>query len=188
MLWSPTTRGFYAVELHGDAIPGDAVKISEAEHAALLDGQAAGLRIETAPDGAPVLAAPPLDDLKVARKAAAQAALAARIALGMPWADQTLQIDEASQGRLSAAVLMAQYGLPQGFAWRMADNSWLPVDAASLVTMARAAGAHVTALRAHYWGLADAIAAAPDAAAVEAVDLDAGWPLPASGTPDEPPA
>jgi hypothetical protein len=121
---------------------------------------------------------PDLPQLRAATKASAQHQLAARIAAGMPWSGRVLQIDEASQGRLSAAVLLSQYGLPSGFAWRMADNSALALDAAGLVAMAHAAGTYVAALRARYWAIADAVAAAPDAAALEAIDVTAAWPDP----------
>lgn len=126
-----------------------------------------------------------LATVQAARKAAAQAAFAARIALGMPWGDAAVQIDDASQGRISAAVLMAQYGLPDGFTWRMADNSAVPMDAVALVAMARAAGAYVTALRMRYWQIVDAIAAAADAEAVAAVEVDTGWPTASSPAPAE---
>lgn len=55
-LYSPSTRGFYLPEMHGDAIPADAVAVSAEAHAALLAGQAAGQRIVPGPGGAPTLA------------------------------------------------------------------------------------------------------------------------------------
>ena len=42
MFYSPTTGGFYTREIHGDNIPVDAVEITEAEHAALIEGQSLG--------------------------------------------------------------------------------------------------------------------------------------------------
>jgi hypothetical protein len=42
MLFSPSTRGFYLPEIHGDAIPQDVVGVSAEQHAALLAAQAAG--------------------------------------------------------------------------------------------------------------------------------------------------
>lgn len=181
MHWCPSQAGFYDPDVHGAAMPADAVEISDALYQDLLAAQALGQQIKDVA-GWPVAVDPPqtLATLRAARKAAAQAAFAARIALGMPWGDATVQIDDASQGRISVAVMMAQYGLPDGFTWRMADNSAVPLDAAELVTMARAAGAYVTALRMRYWQIVDAIAAAADAGAVAAVDVDAGWPT-ASG-------
>ncbi len=189
MFWSPSHRGFFHPSLHGAAMPTDAVEISDALYRDLLAAQALSQQIEDV-DGLPVALDPPiapqtLATLQSARKSAAQEAFAARIALGMPWGDAAVQIDDASQGRISAAVLMAQYGLPDGFTWRMADNSAVAMDATSLLAMARAAGAYVTALRMRYWQIVDAIAAAADAEAIAAVDVDAGWPDPSSAAPAE---
>ena len=46
---------FYAPEIHGGAIPAGAVEISDEEHAALIEGQAAGRIIAAGSDGRPVL-------------------------------------------------------------------------------------------------------------------------------------
>lgn len=46
---------FYAPEIHGSEIPAVAVEISDEEHAALLEGQAAGQIIAAGPDGRPML-------------------------------------------------------------------------------------------------------------------------------------
>jgi hypothetical protein len=46
---------FYAPEIHGEAIPTGAVEISDEEHAALIEGQAAGQIIAAGPDGRPQL-------------------------------------------------------------------------------------------------------------------------------------
>ena len=59
MFYSKSTAGFYSHEIHGDNIPSDAVEISSAEHAALIDGQSNGKRIVADENGFPVLADPP---------------------------------------------------------------------------------------------------------------------------------
>lgn len=59
MFYSKSTGGFYVREIHGDNIPGDAVEITEAEHAALLEGQAQGKRIVDDENGRPILQDPP---------------------------------------------------------------------------------------------------------------------------------
>ncbi|MDO9235958.1 MAG: hypothetical protein Q7U28_08000 [Aquabacterium sp.] len=58
MFYSKSNNGFYAIEIHGDAIPADAVEITDAEHAALLEGQSQGQRIAADAGGFPVLADP----------------------------------------------------------------------------------------------------------------------------------
>lgn len=55
MFYSPSHAGFYSVAIHGDEIPADAVEISAAEHASLLDGQSQGKRIVADAQGRPVL-------------------------------------------------------------------------------------------------------------------------------------
>lgn len=55
MFYSKSTGGFYDTEIHGDAIPADAVEITVDEHAALLAGQAYGKVITADANGAPVL-------------------------------------------------------------------------------------------------------------------------------------
>lgn len=59
MYYSKSTGGFYDAAIHGDNIPGDAVLITAAQHAALLDAQSVGKRIEAAADGYPVAIDPP---------------------------------------------------------------------------------------------------------------------------------
>lgn len=59
VFYSPTAGGFYTREIHGDSIPGDAVEITEAEHAALIEGQSQGKRIVVDESGRPVLVDPP---------------------------------------------------------------------------------------------------------------------------------
>jgi len=52
--YSPSTGGFYASEIHRKAMPADVVKISDQQHAALLEAQAQGHAIEADESGAPV--------------------------------------------------------------------------------------------------------------------------------------
>lgn len=69
--FSPSTLGFYAAELHGSAIPADAVEITEAQHADLLAAQAAGAVIAADGAGRPVAqAAPPPPPIRVIRSLA----------------------------------------------------------------------------------------------------------------------
>lgn len=45
MFFSKLTSGFYSRDIHGDAIPADAVEITDEYHSELLAGQSAGKRI-----------------------------------------------------------------------------------------------------------------------------------------------
>ena len=55
MFYSKSTGGFYLTAIHGDNIPGDAVKITASLHAQLIDGQSRGKRIEIDASGKPSL-------------------------------------------------------------------------------------------------------------------------------------
>ena len=59
MYYSKTTSGFYDTAIHGDNIPSDAVEITPAVHAALLEGQSHGKAIIADVNGHPVLQDPP---------------------------------------------------------------------------------------------------------------------------------
>ena len=45
MLYSSVTQGFYSVAIHGEAIPADAIEVSDDLYAALLAGQSWGQEI-----------------------------------------------------------------------------------------------------------------------------------------------
>ena len=78
MFYSKTTNGFYSHEIHGDAIPSDAVEITAEEHFALLEGQSQGKRIQADKNGYPFLADPPApteEELQVIRNQEARAYL-----------------------------------------------------------------------------------------------------------------
>jgi hypothetical protein len=55
MYYSPSTKGFYSSEIHGDNIPVDAVGISDAYYLELLNGQEEGKQISADENGFPVL-------------------------------------------------------------------------------------------------------------------------------------
>jgi hypothetical protein len=57
ILHSGSTRSFYRRDVHGTAIPADAVEVSAERYAELMQAQAAGQEIVPGPDG-PVAQAP----------------------------------------------------------------------------------------------------------------------------------
>lgn len=78
MFYSKQTGGFYSREIHGYVIPSDAVEITTSEHAALLEGQSQGKRIQAHETGYPILADPPApteEELQVIRNQEARAYL-----------------------------------------------------------------------------------------------------------------
>lgn len=64
IFFAASTSGFYSEEIHGGAIPDDAVEVTVEEHAALLSGQASGKLIARGADGRPALVdpLPPTDE------------------------------------------------------------------------------------------------------------------------------
>jgi len=54
-LYAASTNGFYDAELHGAAMPEDAVEITAEVHAALLTAQTEGAQIVPGPGGVPTL-------------------------------------------------------------------------------------------------------------------------------------
>lgn len=63
--YSKTTTGFYSSEIHGDAIPADAVEISTEKYFELRDGRAQGKSISSDVDGLLVLVDPPPIDPQI---------------------------------------------------------------------------------------------------------------------------
>lgn len=59
--FSPSTGAFYHTDLHGEAMPADAVPVSEQTHAALMRAQGSGAEIVAGPGGAPIARKPAQD-------------------------------------------------------------------------------------------------------------------------------
>jgi hypothetical protein len=82
MHYSPTTNGFYLPELHGDAIPPDAVEITAEAHVALMTAQSQGAVIQPDANGNPVAVfpdPPTAAEVLTSAKAAAHAAVEAAV-------------------------------------------------------------------------------------------------------------
>lgn len=73
MLYSASTGGFYSKDLHGDAIPADAVAISSFHHQALVEAQSRGATIVANDNGWPIAVYPPEPTLAEKAKAAVRA-------------------------------------------------------------------------------------------------------------------
>ena len=121
MFYSPTTGGFYDRKIHGDAIPADAVEITCDEHAALLAGQSAGLRIEADDHGHPVLRDTPVpagEQLADAARARRDALITATDYLLMPdYPISAGQLAEVRAYRQALRDVPLQAGFPSGIDW-----------------------------------------------------------------------
>lgn len=103
-----------------------------------------------------------------------------RIGIGLPvdGCQGAVQMDLASRQELTSAVVMAGVGAwPEGGFWRMSDNTNLPLTAAQVIALGKAAAGYYQALFATRSALLDA------ARAGAAVDPLAGWPEPARFDP-----
>jgi len=119
---------------------------------------------------------PSLADTKAAALRDLDAEHEALLALGVPFGGKVAQIDPGSQARMAQVGAMVANGMPlgDGFTWRMADNTFLPLDTGAFLTMAARAAGRVHLLLLAYWDAKDAIRAAKDHDAVRAVK--AAWP------------
>lgn len=126
-------------------------------------------------------------DLVIARTAKLAALVTAfdsAVAGGVAHGGKLLQIRDADRANINGQASRAIASLlpgggvtwPADFAWRMADNSYLPLATpADMLALGAAASDRYAALRRRLGDLKDAIAGAADLAELEAIDVGAGW-------------
>jgi hypothetical protein len=86
------------------------------------------------------------------------------------------QVNLTAMGNEARWAQAAGIPWPGNFAWRMADNTFLPLPTAQLcIDLAVAAKLEVIRLRGVKWGHDDAIAALATVEAIEAHNIEAGW-------------
>lgn len=131
---------------------------------------------------------PTLSDLKAAKRDAINAKLDAILTGGYSVEAgtmagkmlQTRNLEDrtnwlVSQASYSAAVA-AGHGAVEGAQFRTADNSTFTVSFSEGLGVLLAMVAWGAAAMNNSWTLKDAVAAAEDQAALDAIDVDAGWP------------
>lgn len=84
--------------------------------------------------------------------------------------------DAASQSKLTAAVVACVLDNAYSVNWKLADGTFQMLDHATLIAVAQAVRAHVQSCFDREAMLAGEIAAAADAAALAAIDIETGWP------------
>lgn len=126
MFYSKSTGGFYTTEIHGDAIPADAVEITTKEHAELLAAQSQGKRIQPDADGRPCAVdhIPTADELAAAARAQRDSLVAAvawryerharELRLNLVPADDLVVLDAYVQ---ALADVPKQAGFPASIVW-----------------------------------------------------------------------
>lgn len=125
--YSPSTGGFYIERIHGEHMPGDVIKITVEQHAALLAGANAGQRI-VVNAGVPVLAdaLPPPDEVLAAHARRTRA----RLLKDSDWTElpsvQALHTaaaaDAWTQYRQALRDVTAQAGFPASIDWPQAPD------------------------------------------------------------------
>lgn len=85
--------------------------------------------------------------------------------------------DANSQRKLNGAVVLAMLGGEAfGIEWRLSDNSVVALDAAQMIAVGAAVGAHVAACQYRKNTLDEALDLAADYEALIAIDIEGGWP------------
>jgi len=171
--YSKTTRGFYTKELHGEAIPGDAVPVSEQQHAGLMQGQNNGQQIVPDEQGRPVLQVRSAADHIARMTAAINGERDRRVASsGYQVNDNWYPSDALSRAQQMAFVMMGANMPPDlrvptlnGAVVRMTTVLAQQILAAAAASDA----AHFTAAQVHI----AAMGASPDPARY---DFSNGWP------------
>lgn len=88
--------------------------------------------------------------------------------------------DDTARLNITGAVVMAQVaiaaGSPFSMSWKLANNSIVTLNATQMISVGIAAGTHVAACHARAQALGISVQGAADHTALDAIDLNAGWP------------
>lgn len=172
--WADEARDVVRVAAGDDVrlIPAD---LANADFARLVHGDAArGLDPVVIADPP----APSLDALKGVAGAALEAEYAARLGAGAAWSGRAWAITPEHAAMLDLVLAAVdRYGADKhDGTWTDRAGTSVPVTAAELPGLAEACFDRAAALGRVYGQHLGAILSAPDAAALDAVDVTAGWP------------
>lgn len=172
MFYSAQTGGFYAREIHGDNIPDDAVEITEAEHAALIEGQSQGKRIVADGNGFPMLVDPPkLTAADIWGKIKAERDRRTEqggYKVGTKW----FHSDQKSRGQQLGLVFLGA-SIPANLQWKTMDGSFVTMTQQLAGQVLSAAAASDQAIFAAAEAHRQAMEASADPATY---DFSTGWP------------
>lgn len=89
----------------------------------------------------------------------------------------SVDTDAVSQAKITGAVsLFEKDGSLQSIDWKTQSGAWASISAAAMTAIGVEVGRHVQACFSREKALAALILAASDHAALDAVDIEAGWP------------
>ncbi len=172
MFYSKTTGGFYSSEIHGDSIPVDAVEITDAVHAALIEGQSQGKRIVADENGFPMLVDPPkLTAADIWEKIKAERDRRTEqggYKVGTKW----FHSDQKSRSQQLGLVLLGA-SIPANLQWKTMDGSFVTMTQQLAGQVLAAAAASDQAIFAAAEAHRQAMEASADPAAY---DFSTGWP------------
>lgn len=83
--------------------------------------------------------------------------------------------DDRSQSKVTGALMKVTRNPATLIDWK-GENGWIKIAKAEVEAIADLVGDHVQACFSRECALAEAIAAAEDVAALEAIDINSGWP------------
>ena len=189
MFYSQFTGGFYTRAIHGDAIPSDAVEITDDEHAALLHAQSQGKVIQADKDGTPVAVDPPRptasdiwERIKAERERRKSGGFKVKVGSSNKWfhsdADSRIQhlgLKDKARDLIAGGGVMTDnlIILGQTVKWKTMDGSFVDVSAQVAFDIVSAAGD----LDAQLFAAAETHKATMEASADPAsYDFSAGWP------------
>ena len=124
----------------------------------------------------------PVEIIRAEKLSAIQQRFESQLEAGLDYGGKVLQIRSQDQINLTTMGNEARWALamnapwPADFAWRMADDSFLPVaEAATMIALAEAAKAEVYRLNQLKWQHVDAVRALAEAGAIANYDFNIGW-------------
>ena len=121
-------------------------------------------------------ALPTLEELRVQKLAELAALRWEKETGGTQFNGMPVATDAVSQTKYIGAVVGAQIDPNAVINWKMADGTFVPLDASAITAVAMAVRAHVQACFDNEAELKAQIEAASTADEIAAVDLNAGWP------------
>lgn len=130
-------------------------------------------------------AAPPLEQRRAVKVAAARALFEAKVTAGWPFEGLHVEINDGSRANLGGLALtaflasqeVATWPADYGRGWVSIEGTRIPLTPETAIPFAASAGAYYSALVQHEQDLEDALQAAESDAALAAVELTAGWPV-----------
>jgi hypothetical protein len=169
MYFSPTTRGFYAEEIHGPVMPDDVRPVSDELYQSLLAGP-----FVVDEDGNPTPYVAPPADKRAALKAKAAERRWEVEESGVTMNGIEVATTKADQNRITSVIVNAQLAGIESVDFK-AESGWITLTIDQVKGVAVAIAQHVQACFSAERAHCDAIDAAAEAD-LDTYDVNAGWP------------